>query len=230
MIRLFHHPLCVSSRFVRLILAECEIVPDLVEERPWERREDFLVMNPAGTLPVLVEDHGPPIAGAWPASEYLDETRGFALAERRLLPPSADERAEVRRLVDWFMAKFHGEVTHYFVEEKVAKRERAHSGRDGSPNSAALRAARANVRLHLSYVDYLMGKRKWLAGEGLTYADLAGAAALSVADFLGEVPWAEAGEARDWYARIKSRPTFRPLLADSVRGVAPPPHYADLDF
>jgi glutathione S-transferase len=228
LIRLLHFPLCVSSRFIRLILAECELRPELVEERPWERREAFLMMNPAGTLPVLVENDGPAIAGAWAASEYLDETRGFALAEHRLLPPSADGRAEVRRLTDWFVAKFDSEVTQYLVEEKVVKRLRGEG--DRSPSSALLRAARSNVRLHLSYVDHLMGGRKWLAGERLTYADLAGAAALSVADYLGEVPWAEAGEARDWYARLKSRPSFRPLLGDQLRGVAPPQHYADLDF
>lgn len=228
MIRLLHFPLCVSSRFVRLILAECELNPELVEEYPWERREDFLLMNPAGTLPVMVENDGPAIAGAWPASEYLDETRGFALSEHRLLPPSADGRAEVRRLTEWFAYKFDSEVTQYLVEEKVVKRMRTEG--DRSPNSALLRAARSNIRLHLGYIDHLMSERKWLAGERLTYADLAGAAALSVADYLGEVPWAEAGEARDWYARLKSRPTFRPLLADQLRGVAPPPHYADLDF
>lgn len=228
MIRLLHYPLCVSSRFVRLILAECELVPELVEEYPWERRQEFLIMNPAGTLPVMVENDGPAIAGAWPASEYLDETRGFALAEHRLLPPSADQRAEVRRLVDWFVNKFDSEVTEYLVEEKVVKRLRP--GGDRSPNSALLRAARNNIRVHLGYVDHLMGGRKWLAGERLTYADLAAAAAFSVADYLGEVPWTEAGEARDWYARLKSRPAFRPLLADQLRGLTPPPHYADLDF
>ena len=125
MIRLFHHPLSVSSRFVRLILSECELIPQLVEERPWERREEFLIMNPAGTLPVLVEDQGPPAVGAWPVSEYLDETRGFALAEQRLLPPNADQRAEVRRLCEWFLVKFDSEVTFYLAEEKVIKRERA---------------------------------------------------------------------------------------------------------
>ncbi len=128
MIRLFHYPLSVGSRFIRLALAECELTPELVEERIWERREEFLIMNPAGTLPVMVEDNGPPVVGAWPASEYLDETRGFALAEQRLLPPNADQRAEVRRLSEWFLVKFDDEVTHYLAEEKVIKRERARAG------------------------------------------------------------------------------------------------------
>jgi glutathione S-transferase len=231
MIRVFHYPLSVSSRFVRLVLAECEVTPELVEERFWERREDFLLLNPAGTLPVIVEDDGPPVCGAWAVSEYLDETRGFSLNDRRLLPSAADHRAEVRRLTEWFLFKFDGEVTTYLVEEKVVKRERGKAGGDGGPpNSSLLRAARANIRTHLLYIDHLIAAKNWLAGDRMSYADLAAAAALSVADYLGEVPWQEAGEAKVWYMRMKSRPAFRPLLAEQIRGVRPPEHYPNLDF
>ncbi|MCT8268321.1 glutathione S-transferase family protein [Afifella sp. JA880] len=230
MIRLYHHPLSVPSRFIRLAVGECDLNCELIEERPWERREEFLLMNPAGTLPVMQEDNGPPIVGAWPASEYLDETRGFALDEHRLLPASADGRAEVRRLLDWFLGKFDPEVTVYLAEERVIKREMSRLGMDSSPDSSLLRAGRANIRMHLRYIDHLIVEQSWLAGDRMSYADLAAAAALSVADFLGEVPWQEYEEVKDWYARIKSRPSFRPLLNDQMRGVTPPAHYADLDF
>ncbi|MYZ49883.1 glutathione S-transferase family protein [Propylenella binzhouense] len=230
MITLIHYPLSVPSRLVRLVLAECEIVPQLQEEAAWERRPEFLIVNPAGTLPVLVEDDAPPVCGIWAVSEYLDETRGFALGDRRLLPSSAAQRAEVRRLTEWFSMRFDDEVTGYLVEEKVTKRERARRGGNGSPDSSALRAARSNIRTHLAYIEHLLGARNWLAGERMSYADLAAAAALSVADYLGEVPWSEAEEAKNWYMRMKSRPGFRPLLADQIRTVRPPEHYALLDF
>jgi len=231
MIRLFHYPLSVPSRFARLVLGECEAIPELVEERTWERREEFLLLNPAGTLPVLIEHDGPPIVGIWAVAEYLDETRGFALNERRLLPANADQRAEVRRLCEWFLYKFDEEVTAYIVEEKVTKREKAKAGIPGGPpDSALLRAARANIRYHLRYIEHLLGARNWLGGERMSYADLAAAAALSVADYLGEVPWQDAPEAKDWYMRMKSRPAFRPLRAELVRGHIPPAHYEKLDF
>jgi glutathione S-transferase len=231
MIRLYYYPLSVPSRFVRLVLAECEVAPELVEERVWERRKEFLLINPAGTLPVLVEHDGPPIAGVWAIAEYLDETRGFALNERRLLPANADQRAEVRRLMEWFLYKFDEEVTNYLVEEKVVKREKAKAGGNGgAPDSTLLRAARSNIRTHLHYVDHLISAKNWLAGDKMSYADLAAAAALSVADFLGEVPWQDASEAKDWYMRMKSRPAFRPLRSEQVRGLLPPDHYAELDF
>lgn len=231
MIKLYHHPLSVPSRFARLVLSECEIAPELIEERTWERREEFLLLNPAGTLPVLVEQDGPAIAGSWAISEYLDETRGFGLSDRRLLPGAADDRAEVRRLLDWFLFKFDEDVTGYLVEEKVLKRERAKAGGPGgAPNSSLLRAARTNIRTHLSYLEHLIAAKNWLAGDRMSYADLAAAAALSVADYMGEVPWQEAGEAKVWYMRLKSRPAFRELLAERVRGHRPPAHYAELDF
>jgi glutathione S-transferase len=231
MIKLYHHALSAQSRFVRLILGECEVTPELVEERVWERRTEFLMLNPAGTLPVLVEQDGPAISGAWATSEYLDETRGFGLAERRLLPANSDQRAEVRRLMEWFLFKFDDEVTTYLVEEKVIKRERGKAGGNGgAPDSTLLRAARANIRTHLLYIEHLIVSKNWLAGDRMSYADLAAAAALSVVDFLGEVPWQEAHEAKVWYMRLKSRPAFRPLLAEQMRGLRPPDHYAELDF
>ena len=100
----------------------------------------------------------------------------------------------------------------------------------GAPDMGAIRAARNNVRYHLSYIGYLMANRKWLGGSRLTYADLAAAAQLSVADYLGDVPWSTNDAAKAWYQRIKSRPSFRPLLADRVAGMDPSAHYSDLDF
>jgi glutathione S-transferase len=231
MITLFHHPLSVQSRFIRLVLAECDVTPELIEERIWERRKEFLILNPAGTVPVLIEHEGPPIIGVWAAAEYLDETRGFAMNERRLVSTNAEQRAEMRRLCEWFLFKFDEEVTGYLVEEKVIKRERARlGGNGGAPDSSLLRAARTNIRTHLLYIEHLIAAKNWLASERMSYADLAAAAALSVADYLGEVPWQDAAEAKDWYMRMKSRPAFRPLRAEQVRGFNPPQHYAELDF
>ena len=84
MLTLFHHPVCPHSRFVRLVLEEYGLSPRLVEERVWERRAEFLMLNPAGTTPVLVEEGGPPVPGASIIAEYIDETRGGGMQLRRL--------------------------------------------------------------------------------------------------------------------------------------------------
>jgi glutathione S-transferase len=226
---LYHYPFCPNSRFVRLALAEMRMQPELREERPWERRSEFLALNPAGTTPVYVEANLV-IPGAAVIAEYLDETRGLGMGDQRLLPEGMAERVEVRRLLDWFLNKFHEEVTSYLVTEKIYKRFMPSQAGGGPPEMSAVHAARSNLRYHLRYIGYLVATRNWLAGDHLTYADLAAAAHLSCADYLGDVPWDENETARDWYARVKSRPAFRALLADRVPGVAATAHYADLDF
>ena len=100
----------------------------------------------------------------------------------------------------------------------------------GPPSTDVLRAAKANVRYHLAYIGWLARTRNFLAGDQLTYADLAAAAHLSALDYLGDVPWNEDDAAKAWYVRIKSRPSFRPLLSEWMAGVPASAHYVDLDF
>lgn len=226
MATLLHYPLCPFSRSVRLALAECGIEAELAEERPWEWRAEFLALNPAGSLPVLISDADGPISGAYAISEYLGET-GAGGGGFQPFPGDAAGRAEVRRLVDWFHRKFHDEVTNYLVEEKVFRR---FGPKSASPDMEAMRAGHENLRYHLTYIGHLAEKRSWLAGDALSFADLAAAAHLSALDYLGEVPWEDHEPAKHWYALLKSRPSFRPLLADRVAGFIPSGTYADLDF
>jgi glutathione S-transferase len=230
MITLYYHPFCPHSRFVRLVLAELGLEPAFIEERPWERRREFLLLSPEGATPVLVESEATAAPGANLIAEYLDEKRGAALGERRLMPEDALGRLETRRLMNWFNHKFFDEVSNWLVGEKIYKRFRSVAQGGGGPDMAAVRAARTNVRYHLRYIGHLIRSRNWLAGDRLTFADLAAAAHLSCVDFLGDVPWAEDETAKNWYARIKSRPAFRALLADTLPGMRPSPAYADLDF
>ena len=230
MLTLFHHGLCPHSRFVRLALGEYGVAHRLVEERSWERRHEFLAMNPAGTLPVLVEEGRPPIPEARTIAEYLDETRGTELGDHRLLPHDLHARVEVRRLTAWFCEKFFTEVSGPLTTERVLKRLMSRAQGGGAPDTDAIRAALANIRYHLSYIGWLARTRDWLAGERLSYADLAAAAHLSSLDYLGDVPWNEDEAAKHRYARVKSRPSFRPLLVDTHAGIPPSKTYADLDF
>ena len=230
MLVLYHHPFSPASRFARLALAEYEVHFETRVEHPWERRREFLLINPAGQVPVAVENDGPPICGASVLMEYLDETRGYMIPERRLLPDNAGRRAEVRRLVDWFLTKFDSEVVGSFVREKVYKQDMPRDQGGGEPDSAILRVARANIRSHLRYIGYLAASRRWLGGDRVSFADFAAAAELSCADYLGEVPWDEDENAKAWYARMKSRPSFRPILSEKILGMKPSATYADLDF
>jgi glutathione S-transferase len=230
MLTLLHHPLCSHSRFVRLILGEYGIEVRLVEERFWERREEFLRLNPAGQTPVLIADGQPAVPGAGIIAEFIEDTRPSADEADRLLPRDAVGRVEVRRLASWFNDKFHAEVSGPLVLERVFKRYMTKEQGGGPPDTEMLRAARHNIRYHVSYLGWLVRTRDWLAGERLSLADLAAAAQLSVVDYLGEVPWNDDETVKNWYARVKSRPAFRPLLGDMLAGLPPAKSYTDLDF
>lgn len=230
MLTLLHHPFCPHSRFIRLVLAEYGLDTVFAEERVWDRREAFLELNPAGTTPVLIDEGHPPVPGAAVIAEYLDETQGPAMLERRLLPFDRDARVEVRRLMAWFNDKMFAEVTGPLAAERFYRRHMRVEQGGGPPDTEAIRVARSNIRYHLGYIDWLVRTRDWLAGDRMTYADLAAAAHVSVADYLGDVPWKDDGMAKVWYARVKSRPSFRSLLVDELPGVPAAPHYTNLDF
>ena len=219
---LYHQSLSPFCRKVRITLAEKKLEFETRLEPVWERRVEFLALNPAGEVPVLVESNGVLLADSQAIVEYLDET----VPEPALLGAAPLDRAEVRRLAAWFDVKFNAEVTDNLVGEKVMSRLL----RRGHPNSAAIRAGHANIRYHLEYISFLMERRNWLAGDRLTLADISAAAHLSCVDYIGDVPWDGYEDAKSWYARVKSRPSFRAILADAIPGLPPVAAYADLDF
>ena len=219
---LYHLPLSPFARKVRLVLAEKRLPFELRYEKVWERRPEYLELNPACTVPTLLEDNGLAVPDSAVICEYLEE----AYPDVALLGRTLAERVEVRRLVAWFDGKFDQEVTQNLLGEKYMKRL---AGR-GNPDATALRVGYASLRHHLEYIGWLAETRKWLGGAAISLADFAAAAHLSALDFAGDVDWTASAGARDWYARMKSRPCFRGVLADRVPGLTPPAHYADLDF
>jgi glutathione S-transferase len=226
--KLYHSPLDPASRRIRLAMAEYGIDLELIEERPGQPSDTLNELNPAGLTPVLIDDDRSIVSGVEALGEYLEETRGSP--KTTLLGRTPTERAETRRLVAWFDRKFNAEVSEPLLTEKLVRRFLPRERGGGPPDMARVRGAQANIRMHLEYISTLADERNWLAGANLSLADFAAAAHLSCLDFLGEVPWASAGSAKIWYQRIKSRPSFRPLLTDYVRGLTPPPNYVDLDF
>ncbi|MEM0908896.1 MAG: glutathione S-transferase family protein [Pseudomonadota bacterium] len=224
------HPFLAPCRFIRLVLAEHALEAELVVEPFWEARQEFVAVNPGLLLPMVYDGTRGPLCGANVIMEYVDERYGETRPSHRLMPADPFQRAEVRRLVHWFTQKFEDEVAGPLVTERILKVEMPSKRGGGAPDSAALRIARQNVVSHFHYLGALAASRNWLAGDSFSFADLAGAAALSVVDYLGEAPWEADPAVKTWYQKLKSRPSFRPLLSDKARLVAPAAHYADLDF
>ena len=219
-------PLDPASRLARIILSEKGLVAQFVEYPPWEGDAELMRQNPAGTIPVLVDT--PPTGGEHVITpinaiiEYLDE----AYRDGATLPGTSTGRAETRRLCAWFLEKFEAEVTTLTLRERVDKRLR----RRGQPDYEFLKHGLDALSWHLDYVTWLLEKRTWIAGEKISAADFAAAAQLSSLDYIDAVAWEKFPVVKEWYARLKSRPSFRPLLNDRIQGLPPPAHYDDLDF
>ncbi len=218
---LYHYPLSPFSRKVRLCLAEKKIEVGLVEERYWEQDPDFLRRNPAGKVPVL-KMGSRTMSDSTAICEYLDETH----PNPPLFPRNAEARCEARRLVGWFDDKFYHEVTSKLIGERVFRKVMG----TGYPDSTNVKAGAKAIKYHLDYMAYLLEDRRWLAGNEMTMADFAAAAQMSCLDYTSDVDWNRHEVVKDWYAKIKSRPAFRSILADEVPGFQPAAHYADLDF
>lgn len=218
---LFYVPLCPFSRKIRLQMAEKRIVWKSLEERLLSPSEKLCAVNVEGSTPVLVE-HGRAIVKSYAIQEYLEE----AYTDVNLLGKNLSERTEVRRLLERFDERLYHEATQKFLQEKIVKRSR---GKE-VPDSMVLRQARHALYEHMDYISWLFDRRSWLAGSTLTLADLSAAAHLSCIDYLGDVPWEKYASAKEWFVRIKSRPSFRPLLMESFVGIIPSRYYRMLDF
>ncbi len=219
---LYHYPLCPFSRKVRVFMKEKHLEFELVIESFWEKRREFLVMNPAGQVPVLKEASGRAFSDSGAICEYIEET----CKDVPLIGGNAAQRAEARRVAAWFDTKFYHEVSKYLLAEKLFKFLK----HEGAPRSDYIRAGKENIKYHLDYIAFLRKKHRCLAGDEFTLADITAAAHLSVIDYLGDVPWHLNEDAKEWYMLVKSRPSFRPLLQDRLGGFPPSSQYDNLDF
>jgi glutathione S-transferase len=221
MLEVYHYPLCPLSRKVRIVLKEKNIEFELFQEAFWQRRKEFLKLNPAGETPVIVKNNNFVLAGNTSIFEYLEENYC-----NNLIIGSSEEKAEIRRISEWFDVKFFYEVTKYIFNEKIIKPLAG----VGDTNSQAIQAAKRNILYHLDYISYLLRDNRYLVGDNVTLADFSAAAQLSVLDFVGDVPWHHNLKAKEWYALIKSRPSFKPILLDKIPSFYPPGYYGNPDF
>ncbi|UZK69078.1 glutathione S-transferase family protein [Sphingomonas sp. S1-29] len=222
--QLYQFPLCPFSRKVRLLLAEKGVGYDPVRESPWLRRDEFLDMNPAGQTPVMVHSDRPgrPMIDSMAICEYFEET----VEKAAMINGTAADRAEIRRLVTWFDTQFYRDITAPLLKERMEKRLVLRE----SPDAGRLREAMKAAVSHLDYIDYLLDHRKWIAGSTISLADLAAAAQISIADYLGGIDWKSHEQTKRWYVGMKSRPSFRPLLAERMEVVSPHADYEKLDL
>ncbi len=212
--KLIHLTLSPASRLVRLLVGEKRLTCDPV-----------LSDDAHAHLPVFVDLDGTAATGLWAIVDHLEGT----YPEHPVMPEDPAARGEALRWLDWAMGPFHDQVTRRIVFEKGGQRFTGAAQRS-APDMNVIRQGREALRAALKALGDAAESRGNLAARECTIADLAVAAHLSALDYFGEVPWTDYAYTAEWYVRIKSRPSFRTLLADRVPGQPPTTSYAELDF
>ena len=212
--RLTHLLMSPPCRFARLALGEKRLAFNAAA-----------ATDPRSHLPELIDLDGTTATGIWAIIDHLE---GY-YPEHPLLPEDPEQRSEALRLLDWTMSKLNDEVTNRIVVEK-APHNQTGSLLQRPPRMDIIRIGRKALKEHLPELELLCEERGYMAGREISLADLALAAHFSALDYFGEVPWQENNGILEWYLRMKSRPSFRPLLSDRLPGQPPAPHYAELDF
>lgn len=222
---LHHWILDPFSRCVRIALAEKKIEFALEESSPFAESSEAQKLNPIGGAPVLVDMSSAGrviISEPRAILEYLDEVyTGYPL-----LPANPVDRAEVRWVMGWLERGFERDVNDTLLRERIMMRYL----RAGRPNTDALRDGAKALEGYLKHLEAITAVRPYLAGENFSLADVCVAAHLSCLDYFGDVVWNRFEHTSDWYLRMKSRASFREILKDSLEGVLPARHYAELDF
>jgi len=212
--RLVHLVFQPASRLVRLMAGEKRLVID-----PHQAEDAHAHM------PVFTDLDGAECFGLWAIVDHLEG----AYPEVPLVPETPAERRETLRWLDWSMYVLNDHVTKKIVYEKANPRFTGAPSRS-TPDMNVIRGGREALRELMPMLGKTVDLHGYLVSRACTLADLALAAHLSDLDYFGEVPWDTNVPLREWYMRMKSRPSFRSLLADRVPGQPPMSHYAELDF
>jgi glutathione S-transferase len=215
-------PLSPFSRKVNFFLREKNINFETRNEPVWEKREKFIKLNPAGKVPVFVEDDGVVISESNAICEFIEEKH----PEPNLIGKDMHAKAEIRRIVGWFDDKFNKEVVSKLIYEKIHK---TFAGL-GEPDSKIIQHGVQNLRNHMEYISFLVARRGWLAGDEFSFADITAASFVSTIDYIGDIVWEDYQDAKIWYVRIKSKQSFQPILEDKVTNFPPARHYSNLEF
>jgi len=163
------------------------------------KKPAFMAKNPGAAVPVLELEDGTCISECTAITEYLDNLAG----EPTLTGKTARERAIIhmmqRRaeagLLDAVAAYFHHATPGFGPDiETYQNREWGEKGRE---------RAVAGMR----YLDGVLAKTPYVAGEQFSMADITVFAGLGYADFARiDVP-AELGHLRTWRAKVTARPS-----------------------
>ena len=227
---LYHYPICPLCRKIRFLFYENGVKNCAFKiENFWEHREKFCRINPTGKVPFLAiqqeEDGEKKSLLIWGKNSIVNYLRQKYPVET-LLYGSIENQANILKYDEWFETQFYDDVSYPIINERVytfykKKRE---------INLEVLKMARFNLKQHMNFIEKMLQNRDWIVGDKFSLADLSCACQLSSLDYLGEINWADYPMIKNWYQIIKSKPSFREFLYDTIPDFKPSVWYRELDF
>lgn len=227
---LYSSKICPFSKKVRFFMYDNQISFEESEINFWERSKNMLRLNPACETPVLKDtEKGLIINDSFLICEYLrqEQPQDNELEYSNLFGMNDKETYEIQRLHMWFDKKFFNEITNNIIYEIFIK---TFNKDDKNINKNVIDASLINLEQHIKYIEHLLIKRSYLAGEYFSIADMAAATQISILDYLGYIQWNNYSKFKDWYIKIKQKKSFSKILDDKIVGFNPNPMYKQLDF
>jgi len=209
MLTLYDCATAPSPRRARILLAEKglphQTVP--VDLRAGEQfGEAFRRINPHCTVPALVTDDGPVLTDNAAIAAYVEAR----WPDPPLLGRTPHEKAEVAH---WqWRAEFEGllAVAEVLRNTSPALAGRALPGPVRVEQIPALaERGRLRVQQFFATLDERLAARQWLAGDGLSVADITALVAVDFARAVKLQPGPELAHLQRWRAALTARPAFQ---------------------
>jgi len=206
--KLHMHPASITSRPVRLLIAEKgldveEVLVDLMTGA--HHQEPFVSFNPNRLVPVL-EDGDLKLTESSAILKYLADK--FDMPE---YPKDLKARAKVNEIMDWVNTNFYRDWGYNLAYPQLFPH---HARPTPEGQRIAIEWGRDRSAFWLQVMnDYWLGDgRKWLTGEQITIADYLAGSIVALGEMI-RVDIGKYPKVRAWLDRVKALPKWGEVSA-----------------
>lgn len=212
--KLHMHPASITSRPVRLLLAEKEIpVEEVVVDlfTGAHHQEPFASFNPNRMIPVL-EDEDLKLTESSAILKYLADK--YDLPE---YPKDLKARARVNEVMDWVNTNFYRDWGYNLCYPQLFPH---HKRPTEESQTTTVNWGSEKSKFWLQVMnDYWLGDgRTWLTGEQITIADYFAASVVALGDMI-RYDFSAYPNIAAWLDRMKALPSWKPV-SEALDGFA----------
>jgi glutathione S-transferase len=212
--KLYMHPVSMTSRPLRLFIAESGIAVDeqMVDLMAGEHYgEAFTAINPSRQVPVL-EDGDLRLTESSAILKYLADK-----IDSPAYPKDLKQRAKVNEMMDWFNTTFYRDYAYGWIYPQLFPHHRRPT-EEIHQATIAWGKERSIDRLRILN-DYWLGQGKpYLCGDRITIADYFGACLLTLGEII-RCDFSAYPNIQRWLAHMKRLPSW-PKVNEALYGFA----------